>query len=82
MDLNYLYRRHQVSLMMAESASSSCAHLAHLEMAKAYATRIAEARPLSPSAAHWASWQADRAVPCPCPATVLAGTKLSLTAGQ
>ncbi|MBO9712836.1 hypothetical protein [Sphingomonas sp.] len=40
MDLNYLYSRHQVSLMLAKRAASPEARWAHRAMARAYAQRI------------------------------------------
>ena len=44
MDLNYLYQRHQVSLVMAERAESAEARRIHREFADQYCARIAEAR--------------------------------------
>jgi hypothetical protein len=44
MDLNYLYYRHQVSLFMADHASSGNARAAHRDLARGYARRIAEER--------------------------------------
>ena len=44
MDLNDLYQRHQISLHLAENASSAPARAAHGELAAAYAARIADAR--------------------------------------
>lgn len=44
MDLNYLYRRHQVSLFMAEHSASDHARQVHREFAERYADRIAEAK--------------------------------------
>jgi hypothetical protein len=44
MDLNYLYQRHQVSLVMAERAPTSQARRIHRELAELYGARIAEAR--------------------------------------
>ena len=43
MDLNYLYHRHGVSLMMAANASCDRSRYAHRSMAAAYAERIAGA---------------------------------------
>lgn len=40
MDLNYLYHRHQVSLMMAANATSEEARRVHLDLAEGYASRI------------------------------------------
>lgn len=40
MDLNYLFGRHQVSLMQEASAKSVEARLAHREMASLYADQI------------------------------------------
>lgn len=40
MDLNYLYRRHQISLMMAKAAASPSARYSHLGLATAYARLI------------------------------------------
>jgi hypothetical protein len=47
MDLNYLFSRHQVSLMRAEAATCSPSRLAHLGMATAYAGRIDAMRQLA-----------------------------------
>jgi hypothetical protein len=44
MDLNYLYKRHQVSLFMATNGASSLVRRIHGEFAERYAARIAEAR--------------------------------------
>jgi hypothetical protein len=44
LDLNYLYRRHQVSLFMAQHAASERARRAHGGLAAAYADRIAAAK--------------------------------------
>jgi hypothetical protein len=43
MDLNYLYHRHGVSLMMAVHASCDRSRHAHRSLAAAYAERIAHA---------------------------------------
>ena len=43
MDLNYLYHRHGVSLLMADHAACAVSRRAHRTMAGAYAGRIAEA---------------------------------------
>lgn len=45
MDLNYLYRRHQISAFMADHATSEAARRVHRELAQAYASRIAAAVP-------------------------------------
>lgn len=42
MDINYLLKREQVSLMQAENAACGEARLAHLEMARGYASRLRE----------------------------------------
>lgn len=44
MDLNYLLKRHQISLFMAEHAVSEAARQAHRGLADAYAASIAGAR--------------------------------------
>ena len=44
MDLNYLYKRHQVSVFMAENGSCDQVRRIHGEFAERYAARIAEAR--------------------------------------
>lgn len=41
MDLNYLFHRHQVSLMMAAAAGGVEAQAAHAQLARRYAARIA-----------------------------------------
>jgi hypothetical protein len=47
MDLNYLYHRHQVSLFMADNATSDAARRIHRELAERYAGQISDAkRPL------------------------------------
>jgi hypothetical protein len=43
MDLNYLYHRHGVSLIMAAHASCESSRNAHRSLAAAYAARIAGA---------------------------------------
>ncbi len=43
MDLNYLYHRHGVSLMMADRAACDPSRDAHRTLAKSYARRIADA---------------------------------------
>jgi len=40
MDLNYLYSRHQISLINARAAKSTESRLSHLGLAKLYAARI------------------------------------------
>jgi len=44
MDLNYLYKRHQISLFMAENGSTDQVRRAHGEFADLYAARITVAR--------------------------------------
>lgn len=44
MDLNYLYQRHQISLFMAENASTEPVRRVHGKFADLYAARIADAR--------------------------------------
>ncbi|WP_200918816.1 hypothetical protein [Sphingomonas sp. Leaf231] len=44
MDLNYLFHRHQVSLMMSAAAVGLEARSAHAQLARRYATRIASAQ--------------------------------------
>lgn len=44
MDLNYLYRRHQISLFMADHARCEEARLAHRGLADGYAGMIAAAK--------------------------------------
>ena len=44
MDLNYLFHRQQVSMMMSAAARSVEARLAHAQRASRYATQIAKAR--------------------------------------
>jgi hypothetical protein len=44
MDLNYLFRRQQISLFMAENATSEEARGVHRELAGRYTARIAGAR--------------------------------------
>jgi hypothetical protein len=44
MDLNYLYERHQVALVMAERANTPQARRIHREFAEIFGARIAEAR--------------------------------------
>jgi hypothetical protein len=53
LDLNYLYQRHQVSLFMAEHASSETVRQIHREFGQRYAARIehAKLRQLGASAA-------------------------------
>lgn len=40
MDLNYLYHRHQLSLMRADAAACASSRAAHHELARGYARRI------------------------------------------
>ena len=44
MDLNYLYRRHQISLYMAEHAACPNSREAHQGLAEGYAEAIARDR--------------------------------------
>lgn len=44
MDLNYLYHRHGVALLMADRASCARSRQVHLDLASAYAGRIAGLR--------------------------------------
>ena len=44
MDLNYLYHRQQVSLLMADHARSDAARRAHRELADRYGAEIADAK--------------------------------------
>ena len=44
MDLNYLYHLQQVSLFMADNATSEQARHIHRELADRYAARIADAK--------------------------------------
>ena len=44
MDLNYLYQRHQISLFLAENASSETVRRIHREFGQRYAKRIADAK--------------------------------------
>jgi len=44
MDLNYLYHRRGVSLLMAAKASCEPSRNAHLDLARRYVARIAELR--------------------------------------
>ncbi len=44
MDLNYLFHRQQVSMMMSAAARSAEARLAHAQLANRYATQIATAQ--------------------------------------
>ena len=54
MDLNYLYERHQVSLILAERAVTQESRRAHGRLAEAYALRIAAAKSQSTGGA--GSW--------------------------
>ena len=64
MDLNYLYRRHGVSLMMAKAATSVCARIVHEKMAESYSKQIADACPAGERQAYWSRWEAYMAYPC------------------
>ena len=44
MDLNYLYKRHQISLALAERATCEEARHAHRELARGYASQIVAAK--------------------------------------
>jgi hypothetical protein len=44
LDLNYLYLRYGVSLQMAKNAACNSSRIAHRNLAKGYAARIADAR--------------------------------------
>jgi hypothetical protein len=44
MDLNYLYRRHQVSLFNADNAQCADSRRAHLSLVDVYAARIEQAK--------------------------------------
>lgn len=44
MDLNYLFHRQQVSMMMSAAARGAEARLAHAQLASRYATQIAAAQ--------------------------------------
>ncbi len=50
MDLNYLYYRHQLSLMKADAAATPSVRAVHLGFARGYAARIAGKRSLWSSA--------------------------------
>jgi hypothetical protein len=39
-DLNYLHQRQRVSLIAADASLTSCARVAHRELARAYGRRI------------------------------------------
>ena len=43
-DLNYLYKRHQISLYMSENAACVQSRTAHRELTDAYAALITTAR--------------------------------------
>ena len=62
MDLNYLYHRRGVSLMMAEAATSSCSRMVHEELARLYAKGIADACPPANRLKYWTTWQAYMSV--------------------
>ena len=61
-DLNYLYHRHGVSLMLAKAAASSCARIVHEKMAAAYAKQIADCCPAE-RRAYWLRREAYLTVP-------------------
>lgn len=44
MDLNYLYSRHQISLINAKNAKCSISRAVHLRLARLYATEINDIR--------------------------------------
>ena len=44
MDLNYLYKRHQILLVLAERATCEEARRAHGELARGYASQIVAAK--------------------------------------
>lgn len=44
MDLNYLYKRHQIALFMADNGASAEVRRIHHEFGERYAARIAEAK--------------------------------------
>ncbi|MDV3258511.1 MAG: hypothetical protein LOX97_12215 [Sphingomonas sp.] len=44
MDLNYLYQRYSVSLLMAETAACDSSRHAHRKLADGYAAQIAQAK--------------------------------------
>jgi len=48
MDLNYLYRRHGISLYLAKNASSEPLRRAHKAFARVFAAKIADARGVRP----------------------------------
>ena len=50
MDLNDLYRRHQISLFMAENAPDETVRQVHREFGQRYAARIANAKLRQPGA--------------------------------
>jgi len=43
-DLNYLYKRHQISLVLAERATCEEARRAHGKLARGYASQIVAAK--------------------------------------
>ena len=62
-DLNYLYHRHGISLMLAKAAASSCARIVHGKMVAAYAKQIANTCPTAERRAYWTRWEAYLTVP-------------------
>lgn len=42
-DLNYLYHRHGISLLLADQAQCAASRSAHLELAAGYAVKISDA---------------------------------------
>lgn len=67
MDLNYLYHRQGISLMLANAATSASARIVHEKMALEYAERIAEAQPRSLRENNWTKREAYQAFPGPGP---------------
>lgn len=70
MDLNYLYHRHGVSLIMAKAATSSCARIVHEKLAAAYAERMGSAFSAAERASCWTTPDAYQPVlssTCPEP---------------
>jgi hypothetical protein len=61
-DLNYLYHRRGVALLLAKAATSSSARTVHEEMAGVYAKRIADVRSSAKPVCHWATREAYRAI--------------------
>jgi 3-deoxy-D-manno-octulosonate 8-phosphate phosphatase KdsC-like HAD superfamily phosphatase len=52
MDLNYLYSRHQISLINARAAQCTESRLSHLGLAKLYAAKINSVREKMEPAQH------------------------------